>query len=323
MMRLNKFIAHYSTYSRREADQAILDGYVRIDGEIERNPATQVDERYANVSVSGNKITPTDQFTVIVYNKPRGELVTKKDPQGRKTIYDSLAKQYRHFIPVGRLDFASEGLLLLTDASRVATALMTSKMERVYRIKIKGPVTEGMKTAMGEGLELEDASAGAHEHADAGPMSFAPFYAYQVQKDQGDFSILKVAIGEGQNRELRRFFAHFGAEVVDLKRLSFGGIDLNNLPTGKVRFLERSEYTSLRTFLDEYEKESTLKEKQKRQKERFEGEEKPEKKSVKSEAKGEKRVSSKPKAKPKPQNDSFSTNKYNPDKKYAKGERKK
>ncbi len=261
MMRLNKFIAHYSTYSRREADQAILDGYVRIDGEIEKNPAVSVDERNANVSVSGTKITVTDQFTVIVYNKPRGELVTKKDPQKRKTIYDSLSKNYKHFIPVGRLDFASEGLLLMTDASRVATALMTSKMERVYRIKIKGAVSEGMKIAMGQGLELDDASAGAHEYADAGPMSFAPFYAYQIQKDQGDYSILKVAIGEGQNRELRRFFAHFGAEIVDLKRLSFGGIELNNLPTGKVRFLERAEYTNLREFLDTVEKSEKMKQK--------------------------------------------------------------
>ncbi|MGA9046882.1 pseudouridine synthase [Sulfuricurvum sp.] len=315
MMRLNKFIAHYSTYSRREADQAILDGYVRIDGEIETNPATQVDERHANVMVSGNKIVPNDQFTVIVYNKPRGELVTKKDPQGRRTIYDSLAKQYRHYIPVGRLDFASEGLLLLTDASRVATALMTSKMERVYKIKIKGPVTEGMKIAMGEGLELEDASAGAHEHADAGPMSFAPFYAYQVQKDQGDYSILKVAIGEGQNRELRRFFAHFGAEIVDLKRLSFGGIELNNLPTGKVRFLERSEYSSLREFLDAVEKAE--KQKQKSQPKAPRAVEKPESKPAKKTF-----VKDKAKVKPKPSNEPFSTNKYKPDTKFAKGGKK-
>ncbi len=312
MMRLNKFIAHYSTYSRREADKAIQDGYVRINGEIETNPATQVDEKHDSVMISGNKITPTDQFTVIVYNKPRGELVTKKDPQGRKTIYDSLAKQYRHYIPVGRLDFASEGLLLLTDASRVATALMTSKMERVYKIKIKGPVTEAMKIAMGEGLELEDASAGAHEHADSGPMSFAPFYAYQVQKDQGDYSILKVAIGEGQNRELRRFFAHFGAEVVDLKRLSFGGIDLNNLPTGKVRFLERSEYASLREFLEALEKA----EKQKQ-------------KSHSSAPKPEGKMDRKPKEdskrkpKPKPSNEPYGTNKFKPEKKFAKGEYKK
>ncbi len=313
MMRLNKYIAHYSTYSRREADQAILDGYVRIDGEIETNPATQVDERNANVMISGNKITPSDQFTVIVYNKPRGELVTKKDPQGRKTIYDSLAKQYRHYIPVGRLDFASEGLLLLTDASRVATALMTSKMERVYKIKIKGPVTEGMKIAMGEGLELEDASAGAHEHAEAGPMSFAPFYAYQVQKDQGDYSILKVAIGEGQNRELRRFFAHFGAEIVDLKRLSFGGIELNNLPTGKVRFLERSEYSNLREFLDAVEKAEKQKQKSEKKAPRAEG---------KPEYKPKSASKDKPKAKSKPSNEPFGTNKYKPDSKFSKGGKK-
>ncbi|AFV96428.1 MULTISPECIES: pseudouridine synthase [unclassified Sulfuricurvum] len=313
MMRLNKYIAHYSTYSRREADQAILDGYVRIDGEVEINPATQVDERNANVMISGNKITPSDQFTVIVYNKPRGELVTKKDPQGRKTIYDSLAKQYRHYIPVGRLDFASEGLLLLTDASRVATALMTSKMERVYKIKIKGAVSEGMKIAMGEGLELEDASAGAHEHAEAGPMSFAPFYAYQVQKDQGDYSILKVAIGEGQNRELRRFFAHFGAEIVDLKRLSFGGIELNNLPTGKVRFLERNEYSNLREFLDAVEKAEKQKQKSEKKAPRAEG---------KPQFKPKSASKDKPKSKSKPSNEPFGTNKYKPDSKFSKGGKK-
>ncbi|MGZ5207563.1 MAG: pseudouridine synthase [Sulfuricurvum sp.] len=309
MMRLNKFIAHYSTYSRREADQAILDGYVRIDGEIEKNPAVSVDERSANVMVSGHKITATDQFTVIVYNKPRGELVTKKDPQKRKTIYDSLSSNYKHFIPVGRLDYASEGLLLLTDASRVATALMTSKMERVYKIKIKGPVTEGMKIAMGEGLELEDASAGAHEYAEEGPMNFAPFYAYQVQKDQGDYSILKVAIGEGQNRELRRFFAHFGAEIVDLKRLSFGGIELNNLPTGKVRFLERNEYSSLRDFLETAEKAEKMKQNDKKGKANALG--KPVRKPVVEVKKPTKREFVKDK-KVKPENEVFGTNKYKP-----------
>ena len=312
MMRLNKFIAHYSTYSRREADKAIQYGYVRINGEIETNPATQVDEKYDSVMISGNKITPTDQFTVIVYNKPRGELVTKSDPQGRRTIYDSLAKQYRHYIPVGRLDFASEGLLLLTDASRVATALMTSKMERVYKIKIKGPVSEAMQVAMGEGLELQDASAGAHEHSEIESMSFAPFYAYQIQKNQGDFSVLKVAIGEGQNRELRRFFAHFGAEVVDLKRLSFGGIDLNNLPSGKVRFLERSEYASLREFLDSLEKAEKQKLKSLPKAPRAEG---------KTEHKP--KTHSKEKPKSKPSNGSFGTNKYNPEKKFTKGDYKK
>ncbi|MEA3374000.1 MAG: pseudouridine synthase [Campylobacterota bacterium] len=253
-MRLNKFIAHYSTYSRREADKAIQDGYVRVDDEVETNPATQVDERWAKVYISGKKIVPTDQFTVIAYSKPKGELVTKSDPKGRRTIYDTLDHKYKHFIPVGRLDYATEGLLLLTDASRVANALMTSKLERVYKVKIKGLVTEEMEAAMTNGLVLDDATAGGHYESEVTGMHFAPFYAYQIQKNRGDYSILKIAIGEGQNREIRRFFAHFGAEVADLKRLSFGGIELNNLPTGKTRFLSRSEYGSLHQFLAEVKK---------------------------------------------------------------------
>jgi 23S rRNA pseudouridine2605 synthase len=249
MMRLNKFIAHFSSYSRREADKAIQDGYVKVEGVVETNPATQVDERYAKVIISGKKIVPTDEFTVIVYNKPKGELVTKNDPRGRKTIYDTLGSKYKHFVPVGRLDYASEGVLLLTDASRIANALMGSDLQRIYKIKIKGNTSELMEKAMQEGLELEDASAGGHSHSDVTSMTFAPFIGYQIVKDTANYSVLKVAISEGKNRELRRFFAHFGNEVVDLKRLEYGGVALNNLPTGKSRFLTRSEYRALHKFL--------------------------------------------------------------------------
>jgi len=250
-MRLNKYIAHYSTYSRREADRAIQDGYVRLNGEIEMNPATQVEEGRDIVYISGKQVSPQEKYTVIVYNKPKGELVTKSDPKGRRTIYDSLHKDFRHFIPVGRLDYASEGLLLLTDASHVATALMESDLERIYKIKIRGEVTPDMEDAMLKGIYLEDATAGAHSHSKIKSMEFKPFIGYKIQKNQSNYSVLKVALSEGKNRELRRFFAHFGAEVADLKRLSFAEIELNNLPTGKTRYLTRSEYSALYKFLKE------------------------------------------------------------------------
>jgi len=253
-VRLNKYIAHNSSYSRREADKAIQNGYVRINGEVEDNPATQVVEGKDIVYVSGKLVSPRDKYTVIVYNKPKGELVTKNDPKGRKTIYDSLGKEFKHFIPVGRLDFASEGLLLLTDASKVATALMGSDLQRVYKIKIKGEITPEMEDAMLNGLFLEDASAGAHSHSKIKSMEFKPFLGYKIQKNQPNYSVLKVAIAEGKNRELRRFFAHFGGEVVDLKRLSFAEIELNNLPTGKTRYLSRSEYSALHKFLKQESK---------------------------------------------------------------------
>jgi len=254
MMRLNKYIAHHSSYSRREADKAIQDGYVRVDGEIQENPATQVDEKEVEVYVSGKQVAPRDKYTVIVYNKPKGELVTKNDPRGRKTIYDGLGSKYKHFIPVGRLDYATEGVLLLTDASKVATALMNSGLERIYKVKIKGEITPEIEAAMMNGLELADATAGGHSHSKVTSMTFAPFIAYKIQKNEHNYSVLKIAISEGKNREIRRFFAHFGAEVADLKRLSFAEIELNNLPTGKSRFLTRSEYSALFTFMKADEK---------------------------------------------------------------------
>jgi len=244
-MRLNKYIAHHSSYSRREADKAIQDVYVRVDGEIQNNPATQVEEGTSIVYVSGKQVAVRDNLTVIVYNKPKGEIVSKTDPRGRKTIYDSLDKQYKHYIPIGRLDYASEGLLLLTDASKIATALMNSDLERIYKIKIKGEITTEMENAMLNGMVLDDASAGGHEHSKVTSMEFKPFIGYKIQKNAPNYSILKVAISEGKNRELRRFFAHFGTDIADLKRLSFAEIELNNLPTGKVRFLSRSEYSVL------------------------------------------------------------------------------
>jgi len=248
-MRLNKYIAHHSSYSRREADKAILDGYVRVDNEIQENPATQVEEGVSIVYVSGKQVAVRDKYTVIVYNKPKGELVTKIDPRGRRTIYDSLDKQYKHFIPVGRLDYASEGVLLLTDASKIATALMESDLERIYKIKIKGEVTSEMEIAMLNGMTLDDASAGGHEYSKVTRMEFKPFIGYKIQKNNANYSILKVALSEGKNRELRRFFAHFGTDIADLKRISFAEVELNNLPTGKVRFLSRSEYSALATYM--------------------------------------------------------------------------
>ncbi|MDH5465759.1 MAG: rRNA pseudouridine synthase [Thiovulaceae bacterium] len=251
MMRLNKYVAHYSTYSRREADKTIQLGFVKVNNEVQTNPATQIDEERDEVRLKGNLLTPKAMYTIIVYNKNKGELVTKKDPRERKTIYDTLDHKFRHFMPVGRLDYASEGLLLLTDSSKVATALMTSDTERIYKVKIKGPVTQAMQDAMKEGIHIDDATAGGHKESKIESMTFAPFTYVKIQKDQHDYSILKVGIHEGQNRELRRFFAYFGSEVVDLKRLSFGSIELNALPNGKTRYLSRQEYSDIKGYIKE------------------------------------------------------------------------
>ncbi len=247
-MRLNKFISHHTTYSRREADKLIFDGKVKINGKIVTNPAYEV-QTGDKVAVNGKPVKKNTKYTCIVYNKPRGELVTKKDDRGRKTIYDSLPKKYKHFIPVGRLDFASEGLLILTDSPKVADALMNSDLPRVYKLRIKGDITPEMEKAMQEGIVV--GKEGAHELAGNEKIELKPFLSYQIIKNDPKYSTLKVAIGEGKNRELRRFFAHFGRDVLDLKRLSYGWVALNALPTGKTRYFDKREYKLLKEFLKE------------------------------------------------------------------------
>ncbi len=247
-MRLNKYISHNTRYSRREADTLIEAGEVSIDKTTikEFGYDVQDDDR---VFVKGKLIKESNELTIIVYNKPKGTLVTKKDDRGRTTIYHKLPGKFRHFVPVGRLDYASEGILLLTDSPAVATALMESSLDRTYNLKIDKPVSQDMIAAMKEGLVLDDARAGAHEKSKIFSMEFAPFAGFEIRGEGKNFTKLRVTITEGKNRELRRFFAHFEAKVLDLKRVSFGGIDLNNLPTNKTRFFTRREYDEVHQFM--------------------------------------------------------------------------
>lgn len=259
-MRLNKYISHHSKYSRREADRLIEEGEVKLNRKVICEFGYEVQEG-DQVSVKGRPIKPSSEITVIVYNKPKGVLVTKKDDRGRATIYHKLPGKFRHFVPVGRLDYASEGLLILTDNIEVATALMESDLERTYNLKIDKPITQEMVTAMTEGLVLDDARAGGHEKSRIYSMEFAPFAHFEIRSEGKSFTKLRVTITEGKNRELRRFFGHFDAKVLDLKRVAYGGIELNNLPTNKTRFFTRREYDDLHKFMKQLKAEKKAEEK--------------------------------------------------------------
>ena len=247
-MRLNKYISHNTKYSRREADTLIEAGEVTLNKRPLKEFGYEVQED-DHIFLKGKAIKITSELTIIAYNKPKGVLVTKKDDRGRATIYHKLSGKYRHFTPVGRLDYASEGLLLLTDNVEVATALMESGLDRTYNLKIDKPVTKEMMDAMKEGLVLDDARAGAHEKSKIYAMEFAPFAHFEVRSEGKNFTKLRVTITEGKNRELRRFFAHFDAKVLDLKRIAFGGIELNNLPENKTRYFSRREYDDVHKFM--------------------------------------------------------------------------
>lgn len=252
LIRLNKFLSHNSNYSRREADKLIEEGKIRVNNKVVTDLATKV--KSTDKVEIGKKLIKEEKnklYTVIVYNKPKGEIVSKKDPQGRKTIYDGLEHKYKHFLSVGRLDYSSEGLLLLSDSVDIVNSLMHSDLERVYKIKLNGVITPAVEQAMQSGITIEDATSGAYKGTKIKSMSFAPFLAYDIQTNGTKHSKIKVVINEGKNRELRRFFAHFNLDVLDLKRLEYGGISLNNLPTGKSRYLTKEEYKNLRIFMNE------------------------------------------------------------------------
>ncbi len=141
----------------------VLEGRVKINHEhaklssvVKENDKVFLDKRLI-------KPLKNKKFSVLVYHKPKGELVSKNDPLKRRVIYESLEKKYAHFAPVGRLDFASEGVLLLSDSKAVVSALMHANLEKEYLIKIQGFVTREMENAMQEGLKLENATKGAHQ----------------------------------------------------------------------------------------------------------------------------------------------------------------
>ena len=245
-MRINQFIAHNSTFSRKEADELIKQGLVKIGTKVAQLGDSVNDDD--KVFVKGKRLVKRTKFSVIIYHKPKGELVSRKDERGRRVIYESLPREFRAWRSVGRLDYASSGLLLLTDSPVIATALMQSDLEREYYLKIKGALSEKVIAAMQTGLEISGLK-GAHAKSKISSMTIAPFLDYEILGASGGYTKLKVLINEGKNRELRRFFGYFDLEVVDLKRVAFGIAELGTLKEGKFRYFTNGEYGKLRDFL--------------------------------------------------------------------------
>ncbi|MBF0285995.1 MAG: rRNA pseudouridine synthase [Magnetococcales bacterium] len=234
-IRLQKWMADAGLCSRREGERWILAGRVLVNGEVIRRMGTLVRPQ-DQVMVDGRMIQRDLSVgsVVLVYHKPRGVVCTRKDPEGRPTLYDRLSPDLPRLVSVGRLDFTSEGLLLLTNDGQLAHRLAhpSHEVERVYRVRAHGPVTPRVLDGMAQGVTLEDGPTG--------PLQVA------WDSQQGSNSWLTITLREGRNRMVRRICAAFGLEVSRLIRVSYGGVELGDVPPGEWRMLQPRELMRLR-----------------------------------------------------------------------------
>ncbi len=220
--RIAKYLARAGVASRREVEAMIERGEVRINGRVLRTPAFKVQGR-EDIRVNGKQVEAPDGVRLWRYHKPAGLITTTSDPAGRRTVFDELPKSLPRTVTVGRLDLATEGLLLLTNAGGLARALELPKtgLVRRYRARAHGEVTPEALSDLKAGITLGSG------------QTYAPIEA-EVERQTGTNSWLNVALTEGKNREIRNAFAQVGLTVNRLIRTDYGPFQLESLKPGAV-----------------------------------------------------------------------------------------
>ncbi len=233
-MRLNKFLAHAGIASRRAADKLIAAGRVRVNGQVVREMGVQIDPARDQVAVDGKPVTTAQsQRLYLLLNKPAGVITSRKDPEGRKTILDLIPKKYHHLHPVGRLDFQSEGLVLLTDDGDLTQRLThpSFRHEKEYWVQVDGPVPNVVIYKFRKGVELEDGMARARVRR----LSKIPAEQRFWIKDDPKRTWLVFILHEGRNRQIRRMCEAMDLRVRRLVRIRIESIHLGDLKPGQWR----------------------------------------------------------------------------------------
>ena len=232
-IRISRYLAKAGLASRREAEKLILDGRVTLNGE------TVIDlwRNCANTDVLklDGTVVPQSMATALYQlHKPKGYLSTSKDAMGRKTIFDLIDGKLDHLMIIGRLDYNSEGLMILTNNGGLKRylELPKNKVERVYKVKIKGHLTSSNLTNIKKGLSLEG-------------LNYRPIAA-RVLESNSSHSWVEMILTEGKNREIRKILASLSLSVVRLIRKRFGPFNLGNLEPGNSKKLKLEDYSVLK-----------------------------------------------------------------------------
>lgn len=225
-MRIAKAMARAGLCSRREAERWIADGRVSVNGQVLKTPAVEIKPR-DRVLVDGQPLPVAEPAQLWRYNKAKGLVTTHNDPQGRPTVFDNLPPGLPRVISVGRLDFNTEGLILLTNDGELARhlELPATGWLRRYRVRAKGRVTQADLERLSQGVEIDGVRYGPVEAS--------------VDTAQGANMWLTIGIREGKNREVRKLLAYLGVEVNRLIRISFGPFQLLDLKPGEAEVVRR------------------------------------------------------------------------------------
>ncbi len=239
MMRLQKYLAQCGVSSRRAAEKLILDGQVTVNGLPVTEMGFKVDERSDEVRVSGELVRPEEEHYYIAYNKPIGEVTTVSDPEGRATVMDKFRDFPARLFPVGRLDYDSEGLLLLTNDGEMMNRLLhpSREISKGYLVKVSNQITEDELRQLRRGVMID------------GRLT-SPAHVRLVRQETFA-AVLLISIHEGRNRQVRKMISAIGHQVVHLRRVEFGPILLGDLPTGRWRSLTGEEIRRLKSLTDE------------------------------------------------------------------------
>ncbi len=225
---LDRALSKLGALSRAQAAHAIIARRVTVDGLVATNPASRLIPERARIALDG-RLLARAPWRAILFHKPRGVLTTSRDPKGRPTIFELLGDAGRGLVAVGRLDFASSGLLLLTNDTRLADWIANpdNAVPRVYVVTVRGCVEEA---------DLERLTSGVDDRGD-----HLRAHAAVLRKSSSRESHLLVELREGKNREIRRLLSASGHEVTRLKRIKVGELDLGALPAGQWRDVSTDE----------------------------------------------------------------------------------
>lgn len=232
-MRLQKYLAACGVSSRRHGEEMIREGRVSVNGRTITEMGTQVDENDV-VRVDGKRVYPETEKVYVIYHKPAGEITSTNDPEGRHTVMERFAGFRVRLYPVGRLDYDSEGLLLMTNDGAVADRMMhpSSMVDKSYIARAEGHFEPEELRQLRQGVMLDDRMT-------------APAKVRLIREEDG-ISVIQVTIHEGRNRQVRRMLEAVGHPVKMLRRVQFGPLQLGDLRRGEWRELTAAEVDRLK-----------------------------------------------------------------------------